>query len=67
MISIVYNYTYVGIDPAKFYMRGKSIFNSNAVRGFCKVVALFFTKAGASQIAIGAGSDLQGRTSTFQN
>ncbi|KAK8065427.1 oxidoreductase [Apiospora hydei] len=57
-------YTYIAIDPAMFDMRGKSISINGAVYGFVKAVTLFFTKAGASQVTIGAGSDLQGRTST---
>lgn len=54
----VHSDTYPAIDPTKADLSGKAIFISGASRGLGKSIAISFAKAGASQIAIGARSDL---------
>ena len=56
--KVVHNDTYSEIDPLKADLSGKAIFISGASRGFGKAIALSFSKAGASHIAIGARSNL---------
>ncbi|KAI2467188.1 NAD(P)-binding protein [Annulohypoxylon bovei var. microspora] len=50
--------TYPAIDSAKANLNGKAVFISGASRGLGRAMAVSFTKAGASMIAIGARSDL---------
>lgn len=54
----VHNDTYDAIDPTKADFSGKTVFVNGASRGLGKQMALSFAKAGASQIAISARSDL---------
>lgn len=58
MTTIVHSDTYPAIDPAKVDFTGKSIFISGGSKGIGRALVLSLTKAGASQIAVGARSDL---------
>ena len=50
--------TYPAIDPTKASLLGKAVFISGASRGIGRAMSLSFAKAGASQIAIAARSDM---------
>ena len=54
----VHNDTYPAIDPTKASLAGKSVFISGASKGIGRAMSLSFAKAGASQIAIAARSDM---------
>jgi NAD(P)-dependent dehydrogenase (short-subunit alcohol dehydrogenase family) len=54
----VHNDTYPAISPSNFDFDGKSVLITGASRGLGFTMAASFAKAGASQIAIGARSDL---------
>lgn len=54
----VHNDTYPAIDPKKCDLTGKSVYIAGASKGIGMATAVSFAKAGASQIAIGARSDL---------
>lgn len=54
----VHNDTYPAIDSAKASLLGKAVFISGASRGIGRAMSLSFAKAGASQIAIAARSDM---------
>ena len=54
----VHNDTYPSIDPTKASLAGKSVFISGASKGIGRAMSLSFAKAGASQIAIAARSDM---------
>lgn len=54
----VHNDTYPAIDPTKASLGGKTVFVSGASRGLGRAMALSFARAGASEIAIGARSDM---------
>ena len=54
----VHNDTYPAIDPTNASLAGKSVFISGASKGIGRAMSLSFAKAGASQIAIAARSDM---------
>ncbi|KAG7002107.1 hypothetical protein G7Y79_00029g064030 [Physcia stellaris] len=54
----VYNDTYPAIDPTKASLAGKSVFITGASKGIGRAIALSFAKAGSSDIAIGARSNM---------
>lgn len=54
----VHNDTYPAISPLSADLSGQSVFIAGASRGIGKAIALSYARAGASQIAIGARSDL---------
>ncbi|EMC93344.1 hypothetical protein BAUCODRAFT_37031 [Baudoinia panamericana UAMH 10762] len=56
--STVHSDTYPAIDPSKANHSGHAICITGASRGIGKAITLAFALAGASQIAIGARSDL---------
>ena len=56
--SAVHNDTYSSISPLATNLIGKSIFISGASKGIGKAIALSYARAGASQIAIGARSNI---------
>lgn len=56
--SVVHSDTYAAIDPTRADLSGKTIFVSGGSKGFGRATALAFAKAGASQIAVGARSDM---------
>lgn len=58
MTEKVHNDTYPGINPLDADMTGKAVFITGASRGVGKAIAISFVQAGASNIAIGARSDL---------
>ena len=54
----VHNDTYPAISPLSANLSGKSVFIAGASRGIGKAIALSYARAGATQIVIGARSDL---------
>ena len=58
MTSVVHNDTYSEISPDKVNLSGKAIFITGGSKGLGRSMALSFAKAGASQIAVGARSDM---------
>ena len=54
----VHNDTYPAISPLSINLSGKSVFICGASRGIGKIIALSYARAGATQIAIGARSNL---------
>ncbi|KAK3995186.1 hypothetical protein QBC44DRAFT_320662 [Cladorrhinum sp. PSN332] len=56
--SRIHNDTYPEIDPRKLNLAGKSVFITGGSRGLGRSMAISLAKAGASQIAVGARSDL---------
>ena len=54
----VHSDTYPAIDPTNVSLAGKSVFISGASKGIGRAMSLSFAKAGASQIAIAARSDM---------
>ncbi len=58
-VEPIHHDTYAAIDPTtKSNLAGKSVFISGASKGVGRATALSYAKAGASQIAIAARSDL---------
>jgi len=55
---VVHNDTYPAIDPRKVDLHGVAVFITGGSRGLGRAMALSFTKAGASHIAVGARSSL---------
>ncbi|KXX79161.1 Oxidoreductase UcpA [Madurella mycetomatis] len=56
----VHNDTYPEIDPRLANLSGKAVFITGGSRGLGRSMALSFAKAGASKIAVGARSRLDG-------
>ena len=56
--SVVHSDTYPAIDPTKLDLAGKSIFITGGSKGLGRAMAISFAKAGASQIAVGARSEM---------
>lgn len=56
--DVVHNDTYPAISPSKSDLSGKAVFICGASKGIGRAITLSYAKAGASQIAIGARSDL---------
>ena len=54
----IHNDTYSAISPLKVNFAGKSVFVSGGSKGLGRAMAISFAKAGASQIAVGARSDM---------
>ncbi|KAL8792032.1 MAG: hypothetical protein Q9195_005373 [Heterodermia aff. obscurata] len=54
----VHSDTYPAIDPSRTSLAGRSVFISGASKGIGRAMSLSFAKAGASQIAIAARSDM---------
>lgn len=54
----IHNDTYPAIDSTKASLTGKSVFISGASKGIGRAMSISFAKAGASQIAIAARSDM---------
>jgi NAD(P)-dependent dehydrogenase (short-subunit alcohol dehydrogenase family) len=54
----VHNDTYSAINPAKQDLSGKSVFVGGGSRGIGKAIVLAFARAGPSQLAVGARSDV---------
>ncbi|KAI0000590.1 hypothetical protein F4779DRAFT_604635 [Xylariaceae sp. FL0662B] len=64
--SVIHNDTYPAIDPSKADLSGKVVFITGASRGLGKAMSISFAKAGTSNIAIGARSDLSGTIKAMQ-
>lgn len=58
MTKTVHSDTYPAIDPTKADLSGKAVYVSGASRGIGREMALSYSKAGASYIAISARGDL---------
>ena len=56
--STVHNDTYSAISPLSANLAGKSVYISGASKGIGKAIAISYARAGASQIAIGARSNV---------
>ena len=54
----IHNDTYPAISPLNANFTGKSVFVSGGSKGLGRAMALSYAKAGASQIAVGARSDM---------
>ncbi|KAK5167158.1 uncharacterized protein LTR77_007888 [Saxophila tyrrhenica] len=54
----VHSDSYPAIDPTKANLSGKAVFVSGGSRGLGRSMALSYARAGASQIAVGARSNL---------
>ncbi|KAM0425852.1 hypothetical protein ACHAPT_008790 [Fusarium lateritium] len=61
----VHNDTYPAISPSNFDFDGVSVLITGASRGLGLAMATSFAKAGASQIAIGARSDLSAASASI--
>ncbi|KAI4289517.1 MAG: hypothetical protein L6R35_001213 [Caloplaca aegaea] len=64
--SVIHNDTYPEIDPTKVDFSGKTIFITGGSKGLGRSMALSFAKAGASNIAIGARSDMSQLTKDIE-
>ena len=58
LTSVVHSETYKAISPLKSNLYGKAVFISGASKGLGHALTISFARAGASQIALGARSDL---------
>ncbi|KAK4464468.1 putative 2-(R)-hydroxypropyl-CoM dehydrogenase [Cladorrhinum samala] len=56
--STIHNDTYPEIDPRKLDLTGKAVFVTGGSRGLGRSMAISLARAGASQIAVGARSDV---------
>ncbi|KAL3429590.1 hypothetical protein BDV09DRAFT_202882 [Aspergillus tetrazonus] len=54
----IHNDTYPAINPVHLNLTGKSVFITGGSRGIGRAMAISFAKGGASNIAVGARSDL---------
>lgn len=58
MTDDVHSDTYSAISPLHANMQGRAVFISGASKGLGRILAIAYARAGASQIALGARSDL---------
>ncbi|EXL79978.1 hypothetical protein FOPG_06430 [Fusarium oxysporum f. sp. conglutinans race 2 54008] len=61
----IHNDTYAAISPSNFDFDGVTVLITGASRGLGLAMAISFAKAGASQIAIGARSDLSASSASI--
>ncbi|CAK4012834.1 NAD-P-binding [Lecanosticta acicola] len=54
----IHNDTYAYIDPSQFDLEGRAVFVTGASKGVGRDTAISYARAGASQIAIAARSDM---------
>ena len=57
MTADIHNETYAAISPLNFDLTSRAVFITGATRGLGQAMAVSFTRAGASQIAIASRSD----------
>lgn len=55
----IHHDTYEYIQPAQFDLKGRAVLITGASKGVGRATAISYAKAGASQIAVAARSDLQ--------
>ena len=65
--STVHSDAYPAISPLSANLSGQAVFICGASRGIGKAIALSYARAGASQIAIGARSDLSAVSRGVEN